>query len=54
AGIPGLQVPVGLGTSSKLPVGLELDGPAGSDRKLIGIGLALEQLFGRLPPPAKR
>ncbi len=54
AGIPGLQVPVGLGISSKLPVGLELDGPAGSDRKLIGIGLALEQLFGRLPPPAKR
>lgn len=54
AGIPGLQVPIGLGASSKLPVGLELDGPAGSDRKLIGIGLALENLFGRLPPPAKR
>jgi mandelamide amidase len=54
AGIPGLQVPVGLGASSKLPIGLELDGPAGSDRKLISIGLALENLFGRLPPPAKR
>ncbi|MBM3365699.1 MAG: hypothetical protein FJY48_08320 [Betaproteobacteria bacterium] len=53
AGLPGLQVPIGLGVSSNLPVGLELDGPAGSDRKLISIGLALENLFGRLPPPAK-
>jgi mandelamide amidase len=32
---------------------MELDGPAGSDRRLLSIGLALEQLFGRLPPPAK-
>ncbi len=54
AGIPGLQIPLALGASSKLPIGLELDGPAGSDRKLIGIGLALEKLFGRLPPPVKR
>ncbi|MCF8177134.1 MAG: indoleacetamide hydrolase [Sulfuritalea sp.] len=54
AGIPGLQIPLALGASSKLPIGLELDGPAGSDRKLIGIGLALETLFGRLPAPAKR
>jgi Asp-tRNA(Asn)/Glu-tRNA(Gln) amidotransferase A subunit family amidase len=49
-----LQVPIALGASSNLPVGIELDGPAGSDRKLISIGLALENLFGRLPPPAKR
>jgi Asp-tRNA(Asn)/Glu-tRNA(Gln) amidotransferase A subunit family amidase len=42
-----------LDATSKLPVGLELDGPAGSDRRLIAIGLALEPLFGRLPPPAK-
>lgn len=54
AGIPGLQIPLALGASSKLPIGLELDGPAGSDRKLIGMGLALEQLFGRLPAPTKR
>jgi Asp-tRNA(Asn)/Glu-tRNA(Gln) amidotransferase A subunit family amidase len=51
AGVPGLQVPIALGASSKLPVGLELDGPAGSDRRLVAIGLALEPLFGRLPPP---
>lgn len=54
AGIPGLQIPVALGATSKLPVGLELDGPAGSDRRLIAIGLALEHVFGRLPAPPKR
>jgi mandelamide amidase len=50
AGIPGLSVPVGL-TAAGLPVGLEFDGPEGQDRKLLGVGLAIEQLFGRLPPP---
>jgi indoleacetamide hydrolase len=50
AGIPGLTVPIGR-TSGGLPIGLELDGPAGSDRRLLGIGLALETLFGRLPAP---
>jgi mandelamide amidase len=50
AGIPGLTVPIGR-TAAGLPVGLELDGPAGSDRRLLGIGLALEGLFGRLPAP---
>jgi len=52
AGLPGIQVPVALGASSKLPVGLELDGPAGSDRKLLAIGMALDNLFGRLPGPS--
>jgi len=51
AGIPGLQLPVGLGATTKLPVGFELDGPSGSDRRLIAIGLSMEKLFGRLPPP---
>ena len=51
AGVPGLQLPVGLGSTTKLPVGLELDGPSGSDRRLIAIGLAMEKLFGRLPAP---
>jgi mandelamide amidase len=52
AGIPGLQVPAGLGTASKLPVGIELDGPAGSDRRLIALGMAIEGVLGRLAPPA--
>ena len=42
AGIPGLTLPAGL-TRSGLPVGMELDGPMGSDRVLLGIGLALER-----------
>ncbi len=50
AGIPGLTVPIGR-TTGGLPIGLELDGPANSDRRLLGIGLALEALFGRLPAP---
>jgi mandelamide amidase len=50
AGIPGLSIPAGLAAAG-LPVGLELDGPVGSDRKLLAIGLALERLFGPLPAP---
>lgn len=50
AGIPGLSLPSGL-TSDGLPVGLELDGPAGSDRALLAIGLAIERALGSLPPP---
>ena len=52
AGIPGIQVPIALGASSKLPIGLELDGPSGSDRKLLAIGMALDKVFGRLPAPS--
>jgi len=52
AGVPGIQIPVALGATSKLPVGMELDGPAGSDRHLLSIGLALEKLLGRIPPPS--
>jgi mandelamide amidase len=54
AGLPGLQVPAGIGPTTGLPVGVELDGPAGSDRRLLAIGLALEKVLGRLPPPAPR
>ena len=54
AGVPGIQLPIALGASTKLPVGLELDGPSGSDRKLLAIGMAVEKLFGRLPAPGSR
>ena len=50
AGIPGLSLPAGL-TSGGLPVGLELDGPVGSDARLLGIGLSIETLLGALPAP---
>jgi indoleacetamide hydrolase len=49
AGLPGLQVPMGLGATTRLPVGLELDGPAGSDRRLVAIGMAVERVLGRVP-----
>lgn len=53
AGIPGLSLPAGL-TANGLPVGLELDGPAGSDRRLLAIGLALEAVLPPTPPPLDR
>jgi Asp-tRNA(Asn)/Glu-tRNA(Gln) amidotransferase A subunit family amidase len=34
-----------------LPVGIELDGPTGSDRRLLAIGVAFEQVLGSLPVP---
>ena len=51
AGIPGLAQPAGM-TRSGLPVGLEIDGPLGSDRRLLSIGLAIEQVLGLPPAPA--
>lgn len=50
AGIPGLSIPAGLGASG-MPVGVEIDGPVGSDRKLLSIGLAIEEVLGRTPAP---
>lgn len=44
AGLPGLVLPAGL--AQGMPVGIELDGPAGSDRKLLGIGMAIEAVLG--------
>ena len=50
AGIPGLVLPAGL-TSNGLPVGIELDGPEGTDRSILALGQAIEQVIGRLPAP---
>ena len=49
--LPGIIVPADLNNEG-LPVCLELDGPTGSDRALLGIGLAIESVLGHLPPPA--
>ncbi len=49
-GLAGLTIPIGL-TNAGLPVGLEIDGPEGSDETVLGIGLSLEKLFKRLPSP---
>lgn len=53
AGLPGLTIPAGLGPTTGLPVGLSLDGPRGSDERLLAIGLAMEQVLGRTPPPKR-
>ncbi len=50
AGIPGLSIPDGLGASG-LPVGVEIDGPVGTDRRLLSIGLGIEATLGRTPAP---
>jgi mandelamide amidase len=50
AGLPGLVLPAGL-TSDGLPVGIEFDGPAQSDRALLALGLSLERALGPIPPP---
>jgi mandelamide amidase len=50
AAIPGISLPAGL-TTDGLPVGIEFDGPAASDRRLLAIAAALEPLLPRLPPP---
>jgi indoleacetamide hydrolase len=50
AGIPGLSLFAGM-TPAGLPVGLEIDGPVGSDAKLLGLGLSIEAILGSAPPP---
>lgn len=52
-GLPALVLPCGL-TASGLPVAIELDGPAGSDRRLLAIGMAVAAVLGPLPAPVLR
>ena len=53
AGIPGLTIPAGLGPTTRLPVGLSLDGPPNTDERLLAIGTAIEKVLGRTPSPAR-
>ena len=48
-GAPGLNIPAGLARG--LPVGLELDALPGRDRELVGLGIAVENVLGRIPSP---
>jgi len=34
-----------------LPIAMEFDAAAGNDRALLALGLSLESMLGRLPPP---
>lgn len=47
AGLPGISVPAGR-TGAGLPVGLELDGPAGSDRRLLAVAAAIERVLPKV------
>ena len=51
AGLPGLVLPAGLAADG-LPVALEFDAPAGSDRALIALGMSLERTLGPIAPPS--
>ncbi len=51
AGIPGLSLPIGL-TSSGLPLGMEIDGAAGTDLELLSIALAIESQEPKMPAPS--
>ena len=47
AGIPSLVIPIGK-DGQGLPIALQLDGSAGSDRQLLAIGAALQVLLHNL------
>ena len=49
-GAPALSIPVGL--SQGLPVGLELDALPGNDSELLGLGIAVQAVIGRIPAPS--
>jgi indoleacetamide hydrolase len=50
AGIPGMSLPAGM-TKAGLPVGIAIDGPAGSDQQVLAIALVLEALLPKLSAP---
>ena len=49
-GLPGLVLPVALAPDG-LPVAIEIDGPAGHDRRLLAIGAAIEAVLLPMPAP---
>lgn len=52
AALPGISLPVGL-TVSGLPVGMEIDGPEQSDRRLLAVAKTLEGIIGFNGRPQK-
>ena len=50
AGAPSLDIPAGL-SATRLPVGISLEGLVDDDSHLLSLGLAVEAVLGRLPPP---
>lgn len=52
AGLPSISIPAGL-SDQGLPVGLELDGPAGGDRRLLQVAASLEAVLGFASRPPR-
>jgi len=50
AGVPGISLPAAL-TALGLPLGIELDGPAGDDARLLAVAAAVDSVLPKLPPP---
>jgi indoleacetamide hydrolase len=50
AGLPGISLPMGQSRAG-LPLGIALDGPAGSDRRLLALAMAMQALWPPLPAP---
>ena len=50
AGLPGVSIPIGL-SDQGLPIGIEIDGPAGHDRALLDLVHRVEAAVGSLPVP---
>jgi mandelamide amidase len=50
AGVPGVSLPVALSPTG-LPIGLAMDGPAGSDRRLLYIAAKIAEHFPPIRPP---
>ena len=44
-GLPGISLPAGL-TADGLPVGIEIDGPEGTDQNLLGVAKSVEAVLG--------
>ena len=49
AGNGGMSVPVGLGTDTNLPVGVQLIAPAFKDKNMLRVAAALETVYGPAP-----
>lgn len=50
AGLPGVTIPIGL-SGAGLPIGLAMDGPAGSDRRLLTIAAQMAESLPRIAAP---
>jgi Asp-tRNA(Asn)/Glu-tRNA(Gln) amidotransferase A subunit family amidase len=52
AGIPGISLAAAM-TRAGLPLGLEIDGPEGSDAELLALARAVEAVLPKMPAPSK-